>query len=225
MDVASGIHVFPQDVEVRGRELTLNPAAIETDRGLLLVDVGLMGTADQVEANLAEAGFGFDDVAMVLFTHQDPDHVGGFADVRDRVDPVVFAPREEVPAITGESDLVKHQGEERMYPPVDVDVEIVGGVGFRTNAGPVEVIDTPGHCPGHVSLYVPDEKLLIAADALTAMDGLSGPREEMTPDMDTAAESIERLADLDVDRTLCYHGGLVEAGSAEIADVAESLRG
>jgi hypothetical protein len=41
----------------------------------------------------------------------------------------------------------------------------------------------------------------------------------MSENMDEALTSVERLAGLDVARTLCYHGGFVEAGSDRIAEI------
>jgi glyoxylase-like metal-dependent hydrolase (beta-lactamase superfamily II) len=51
---------------------------------------------------------------------------------------------------------------------------------------------------------------LIAGDALTAERGhLNGPNPPLTLDMRTALQSMRRLADLDVDTIVCYHGGVV----------------
>ena len=44
-------------------------------------------------------------------------------------------------------------------------------------------------------------------------------RQYMSENMDEALTSVERLAGLDVARTLCYHGGFVEAGSDRIAEI------
>jgi glyoxylase-like metal-dependent hydrolase (beta-lactamase superfamily II) len=86
------------------------------------------------------------------------------------------------------------------------------------------VVHTPGHSPGHVSLYFPDEKLLVAGDALTARDDqLAGPSEEFTPDVDEATESVGKLVDRDVERTLCYHGGFVGQGTGAIARIWQEL--
>jgi len=67
--------------------------------------------------------------------------------------------------------------------------------------------------------------VLITADAMTAEDGLAGPNETFTPDMETATESVGRLADLDVETVICYHGGPVEATGDDIADIYASLQG
>ena len=77
-------------------------------------------------------------------------------------------------------------------------------------AGGIRVIFTPGHTPGHLSLYLENSKILISGDALTSQDGtLNGPNPVMTLDRQTAGESVRKLAELDVQTIVCYHGGVV----------------
>lgn len=217
-ELADGVYAFPQTISRDGQEATFTPAAVETDRGLLLVDVGFPHAIDQLENHLAEVGHGLDDVWAVLLTHHDGDHAAGLSAVVERADPLVFAHPEATPYVDGRLDPIKGDDDGDRYPPVPVNVEVADGTTLRTAAGPMEVIHTPGHAPGHVSLYLPEARLLVAADALTAPEGeLSGPSEEFTPDMPAAVESVGRLADEDVERTLCYHGGFVEQGTGAIA--------
>lgn len=93
-------------------------------------------------------------------------------------------------------------------PRVLVDGTLEDGQVLPVHGG-VQVVYTPGHTPGHISLYVPDERLLIAADMLRVEDGqLLGPNAANTPDMAQAEESLAKLAVLDIEYVLCYHGGL-----------------
>ncbi len=74
--------------------------------------------------------------------------------------------------------------------------------------GGIQIIHTPGHTPGHISLYVPAQKLLLAADELLVVEGeLVGPAESATPDMPLALKSLEKLTILDIEKVICYHGG------------------
>lgn len=223
MEITPGVYGLAQEVHRDHGRMTIFPAAVETQRGLLLVDVGDPGEADQIEDNLDDVGSGWDDVWAVLLTHQDRDHAGTLRDVVDRTGAAVFAHEKAAPYVDGREQPIKYDGEP--YPPVDVDVELVDGVSFRTRAGPMQVVFTPGHAPGHVALYFPDEAVLLAADALIAGRGsLHGPNETYTLDMDRALESAARLAELNVENVLCFHGGLVEASGADIRGVVESLR-
>lgn len=240
-DEDPGIYLLPITVEYGGRELTINPAAVETDRGVVLIDVGPPEAVDGIRTHLRELGFGLEDIWLVVATHHDGDHVGGLDELLEHVDAAVAAHREEVPFITGEQHPITGDGDR--YPPVPVDLELTDGVRIPTIAGAIEVIETPGHTPGHISLYFPDHDLLIAGDALVADGGerlgesrssseqgsdgekpLSGPKPELTADMERAIESVGRLAELDVAHTLCYHGGYVEQGTDRIKEIHEHLR-
>jgi glyoxylase-like metal-dependent hydrolase (beta-lactamase superfamily II) len=224
MQITEGVYAFPQTVDRDGVERTFYPSAVETPKGLLLVDVGLPGLTDQVEANLANAGFDWRDVRAVVLTHQDGDHAGGLAGVLEHTDATVYAHERCAPYVDGREHPIKSSAGER-YPPADVDVELVDGVSFRTTAGPMDVVFTPGHAPGHVSLHLPDAGLLLAGDATVADEaGLAGPNEQYTPDMSEALDSLDRLAGLDFDRTLCHHGGLVEEGIDRLAELVGELR-
>jgi len=99
--------------------------------------------------------------------------------------------------------------------PVGVDEQVENGSRLDL-AGGTQVIFTPGHTPGHISLYLEGSKVLVAGDALTADRGyLNGPNPLATLDMRTAMQSVKRLAYLDVDTIVCYHGGVVSEGANE----------
>jgi glyoxylase-like metal-dependent hydrolase (beta-lactamase superfamily II) len=89
-------------------------------------------------------------------------------------------------------------------------------------AGGVTVIATPGHTKGHLSLYLDRTKTLITGDAVVSEGGkLDGPMQQATPDMASAMESVKKLAGLDVETILCYHGGLVtEDANGQLGAVA-----
>ncbi|WP_267639527.1 MBL fold metallo-hydrolase [Haloarchaeobius amylolyticus] len=218
-----GVHPLSLEFDFGDRELTIHPTVVETDHGLVLVDVGLPGAVDRLEPALDDLGFALADVSTVMLTHHDGDHAGGLSELEEATDVFVVAHADEVPYVDGEEQPVKSPPDAERYPPVPVDLELVGDEVFRTHAGPMRVVETPGHAPGHVSLYFPDHRFLVAADALNNDDGFVGPKPEYTPDMATAIESVGTLADLDVETTHCYHGGTADAGTDAIREIYESL--
>lgn len=224
MELADGVFDVPVTLETENGERAFHTSAVALpDGGVLLVDVGFPHTLDQLDDGLAEHGHGLEDVRYVLLTHQDGDHAGGLAALRERLDhPVtVFAHADDAPVVEGLEDPLKGDPAER-YEPSAVDVTVVDGVEIRTAVGPLQVVATPGHTPGHVSLFLPDAGVLLAADATVAEDGeLAGPNEAYTPDLERAYESLDRLADLAFTDVLCYHGGHVEAGPEDVAALVE----
>lgn len=222
MQLADGVYSFPLAVSFPDRELTIHPAGVETDDGLVLVDAGYSQSLDLLADALDAHEFAFGDVEYVVVTHQDGDHAGGLAGLLAETDATVLASPGDTPVIEGEREPLKSGGDR--YEPVPVDVRVTDGTEVRTAAGPLRVVETPGHTPGHISLYLPNRDLLLAADALIAdEDGLQGPNTEFTPEYEQATESVGRLAELDADATLCFHGGFVEHGPGGVADVYQSL--
>lgn len=220
MSLPATVHVFPFDAEFGERTMRLHPAGIETEAGLLLVDTGLPHAVDTILEGIAEAGYDAADIRLVLLTHQDGDHAGGLAGLLEHVDPIVIASRKTAAVVDGRAQprVVPEKGR---YPPARVDVEFDGEITINTAAGPARVLQTPGHTPDHVSVYLPEQKLLIAGDALGLYgDRLDAPEPAVTEDDERARESIGKLAQLDIDRILCYHGGLTDAGSERLAEIA-----
>jgi glyoxylase-like metal-dependent hydrolase (beta-lactamase superfamily II) len=221
MRVANGVYVLPIPRSPQEPESFLNLTLIvDEENGNTLVDAGLPDQMEAIGAALVEAGIGVGDLRRIIFTHQDLDHVGSGAALVRQSGARVLAHPADAPHIDGSLRPLKVTPEmleqrpqmrevlERLEP-VGVDERLEDGTRLNLVGG-TKVISTPGHTPGHISLYLEQPKVLIAGDALTAEDGsLNGPNPSMTPEMGTAIQSIRRLADLDVDTIVCYHGGVV----------------
>lgn len=188
----------------------------------VLVDAGLPGYAGQIKKK-AEALFGpgAKPDAIVL-THGHFDHTGALKSLLKEWSEVpIYAHPLEVPYLTGKSS----------YPPPD---PAIGGgfisyssfifpigpdnFGNRVRAIPTggqipelpgwQVIHTPGHAPGHISLFRQDDRTLIAGDAFittnqnsaisvaTQREEFHGPPAYFTCDWDAARQSVQTLADL-----------------------------
>src|SRR5919107_3637549 len=233
MRVANGVYVLPISRSPQEPESFLNLTLIvDEQNGNTLVDAGLPGQAEAIGAALIEAGTGVRDLRRIIFTHQDLDHVGSGAALVRKSDATVLAHPADSPHIEGSIRPLKFTPEmleqrpqmrevlERLEP-VGVDEHLEDGERLDI-AGGIRVIFTPGHTPGHLSLYLERSKVLVAGDALTAEGGhLNGPNPSMTLEMRLAMQSIRRLAELDVETIVCYHGGVVgEDANAQLQQVA-----
>ena len=70
----------------------------------------------------------------------------------------------------------------------------------------VQVVHTPGHTPGSVSLFMPALKLVIVGDALQyRFRKLAGPARWVTADYPQAQDSMRRIADLDFETMVFSH--------------------
>jgi glyoxylase-like metal-dependent hydrolase (beta-lactamase superfamily II) len=227
MRIADGVYVLPipRSPQEAGSYLNLT-LIVDEENGTTLVDAGLPDQTEAIGAALVEAGIGVRDLRRIIFTHQDLDHVGSGADLVRQSGARVLAHSADAPYIEGRLRPLKPTPEmleqrpqmrevlERLEP-VGVDEQLENDTRLDL-AGGTQVIFTPGHTPGHISLYLEGLKVLVAGDALTAEGGyLNAPNPLATLDMRTAMQSVIKLAHLDVDTIVCYHGGVVSEGTSE----------
>ena len=93
-----------------------------------------------------------------------------------------------------------------------MDLEVEEGDYFPW-AGGCRILATPGHTPGHISLYLEKEHVLITGDAAVTEAGrleLANP--QFCLDLEQAERSLKRLQSIPCARYICYHGGVLEKG-------------
>lgn len=233
--LADDVYVLPIP---RGADQPDNPLnltlILDEDHGPTLVDTAYPDRTEAIAAGLDEAEIEIRDLQRIIITHQDLDHIGSAAALARESGAQVLAHPEDEPYIDGTRRLLKLTPEmleqrpqmremfERLEP-VSVGERIEDGDRLDL-AGGMRVIFTPGHTPGHISLYLEKPKILVAGDALTSKEGkLNGPVPAMTLDTQTANESVEKLAGLEPDTIICYHGGVVnDDASGQLKRLLES---
>ena len=209
----------------------VNIAALGDRSRWILVDAALPGYANAIRA-AAEDRFGAGTrPAAIVLTHGHFDHVGALDELLREWDVPVFAHALEMPYLTGRSpypppDPLVGRGAmallSRAYPrgPIDLGVRVhqLPSDGSVPDAPEWRWIDTPGHTPGHVSLFRDVDRVLLAGDALTTTKQesmaavltqrreLHGPPAYYTPDWDRARESFRALARLGPELIVSGHG-------------------
>jgi glyoxylase-like metal-dependent hydrolase (beta-lactamase superfamily II) len=173
-----------------------------------VVDTGNPGSADQIGETLATLGVTYDDVRHVVLTHRHPDHVGSLSDVLGRASSSV--------AYAGAADIGEISSSNDIRAVADGD-DVFG----------LQVIETPGHTPGSISLLDVGIGLLIAGDALNGNgDGtaITGPADRYSSDMPTAEASVVKLTGFDFEAAAFGHGNPVVSGADRlVAELARTL--
>lgn len=198
--------------------------------GLTVVDTSASSkTAEKLEPQLKEMGFGLGDIKNILITHAHPDHIGGLAELQRRTNARTAIHRRDAPVVRGELPLVRPTPKEvegigwklmaslPLNPPMTparIDLELKGGDMLDDILPGLQVIELHGHSPGQVGYWWPEKRLLFGGDVLMHLPwGMTLPIPGVTPDMAEAKRSIRKVAEMDVD-ILCFGHGAPLAGNA-----------
>lgn len=170
----------------------------------VLVDTGVENSEDEIEKALSDAGARWSEVGHVILTHKHPDHIGSAEQV--------LLKASEATAYAGAADIAS----------IDVSREI-SAVGDGDEVAGLQIIETPGHTPGHVAVLDRTGRVFVAGDSMVGADGdVALPPAQYTEDMDTAKTSIAKVGALDFDLALFGHGEpLTSNASTRVAALAE----
>lgn len=147
--------------------------------------------AEPVRRALAAKGW---KLTHILVTHHHADHTQGIAPLKSETGCTVIGPKAEAARIP------------------TLDRSVGGGDSLALGSHKIEVLDTPGHTAGHITYWMPDDKVAFVGDTLFAIG--CGRVIEGTPQM--MWESLARLAKLPGD-TMIYCGHEYTAANARFA--------
>jgi glyoxylase-like metal-dependent hydrolase (beta-lactamase superfamily II) len=219
--------------------------------GWVLIDTGLPTSRSTIQ-ECAEKRFGADTrPAAIVMTHAHFDHAGSVEELSKHWDVPVFAHPLEAPYLNGQAS----------YPPADPwvgggamsllsplyprsPVDIGSRLQMLPQDGSVPVmpgwkwVATPGHTPGHISLWRESDRTLIAGDAVitTAQESayevlvqkpeMHGPPRYLTPDWEASEQSVQMLAELEPDLIISGHGRPVKGAhmAAKLRELAANFR-
>ena len=204
------------------------------DDNWVLVDSGVKWSSSKV-TKMSTYLFGKGSMPKaIILTHGHFDHVGSLAKLAEVWDVLVYAHHLEIPYLTAQSN----------YPPPDPTVGggLMAAMAFLYPSSPINIWKqikvlpadgtipvlsewkynhTPGHSPGHISLFRESDGVLIAGDAFvtTKQESLlsvmfqtkkiSGPPKYFTCDWDKARASVDKLIKLNPKTAATGHGRLM----------------
>lgn len=211
----------------------VNAYLIEGPRGLTLVDTGHSKVGGALADEIEKGGFALKDLEQILITHCHFDHAGGAAVLLERKRVKVYAHPDDVPRIQGQRPKARNavhalsrwiQSFWFPYRPLEVVVPLKQGETLRA-LPQWQVLHTPGHTPGSLSLFQPTEKILVCGDAFSnRKDVLALSPSQYNEDNVEAARTARRLSALDADVLCCGHGPVIRAGAAlKIQQMADAL--
>lgn len=212
---------------------------IENTQGkLYLIDCGYEETFEGILEELNRLNLNIHQIEGIIISHDDIDHLGGLKKFKDYKPSIqVLCSALEEPTITGRVKSERLVQAENSYESLpdeykswaigfieslksiqrfEVDKTFDDGEIFEED---IQIVHTPGHTKGHISLFIKSSKTLIANDALVIEDGefeIANPA--YTLDLEAALSSVQKIKKLKPKKIICYHGGIMKSNIAAKLD-------
>ena len=192
-------------------------AYIIRGRRHVLIDTGFPGMADTLLNELKKRDISIQDISLILLTHGHPDHAGSAAELRKRLHvPVAIHTREAEWMRSGQTHLprpirpfgyVVKAITKPTIEPFEPDVLLEEGMDLTPYGIEGQIISTPGHSPGSISILHPGGDCIagdVLAGSLWRNDHPLYPY--LAEDVPLLHQSIERLLRSPVERLYFGHG-------------------
>ena len=224
------LNILDINSSFKGIEETIHPVILNDENNFVLIDCGYTGFLSVIEESVSDIGLDMNSLTHIIITHQDHDHMGALSEIKQKYPDVkIIAGKDEAAYISGKEKFLRLAQAEEMLAvlpdeqkdfgiafcnvlkavkPVNVDIEVEDN-DILDLCGGIIIVSSPGHTPGHISVYVHETKSLIAGDAAALENGelvIANP--QFTLDMKGAKDSLSKLKNYGVNEIICYHGGL-----------------
>jgi glyoxylase-like metal-dependent hydrolase (beta-lactamase superfamily II) len=229
----------------------VNTYLIKSPDGFTSIDTGWDSppAVESMKAQLSEVGAGLADIKQIIVTHCHIDHLGMIVRFKRSHNARIFLPQRELELMkirfTGGDNLLPMTDKflrshgfpaAELTPPeallplpddllsVKPDVLLLGGEEIALGSYTLRVINTPGHTPGHISLYEPREKLLFSGDVLlpTIATNAAMHVQHIVDPLRQYMNSLLVLNELDIDLVLPGHENIFSGHRKRIEELVRS---
>jgi hydroxyacylglutathione hydrolase len=171
----------------------------------LIIDPGHQHLVKNLITQMEKDGNHLEDIRLIIATHGHPDHFEA-AQTFDRAGVMVALHQEEenfLREVGGQFYSAMGTG----VPPMKISFYLKEG-DLKLGSKAFQVLHTPGHSPGSISIYWPEKKALFTGDVVFPMG--VGRTDFPGGEGMLLRESIERLARMDAEWLLAGHGEIIK---------------
>jgi len=194
-----------------------NPSFVVTDDGVVIIDTPQLPTVAVAMRKEAES---HGPIRYLINTEHHVDHIFGnyyfkgaglvvnhkgvydnFMTVYPELDPFAYA-AEAIPTDDPDGQILFPDRDEYYTDPNKGSIVFTGDLTLRVGGHTFHLIHTPGHTPGQLAVYVPEERTVFTGDTIFS----DCQTWLMTSDLEQWLDALEVLRSLDVDHVVPGHG-------------------
>jgi glyoxylase-like metal-dependent hydrolase (beta-lactamase superfamily II) len=210
--------------EVRG--IFVHAFLLDDGDGLTLIDTLHSKGAKGILNQISRIGKTTSDLKRIVLTHAHRAHLGGLAVLKAVSGADVYCHGWEADIVAGDRKpqcmslkptspltLWPFQVASRFgqHPPCQVDHLLSDG----DQIGSLQVVHAPGHTPGHLAFYWPEQRTLFAGDALVTWPDFEPGWTAFNLNVKQNLESLYKLAELEANILAVGHGDPITSGGTE----------
>lgn len=193
--------------------------------GLTLIDTLSSANAQLIVDRLSRLGKRPTDIRRIVLTHAHRAHLGGLARLKQLSGAAIYCHEWEADIVAGERKIqctpLTPMRPLRIWP-FQVAARFSRFASCPPDSllrdgdtiGPLRVIHTPGHTPGHLAFYWPERKALFAGDALVTYPVFGPGWPCFMLNFRQNHEALHHLTEFDVEYLGVGHGDPIMRGGA-----------
>jgi len=215
----------PDWLEVIDRPFPSSTLVLVRGPDPIVVDPGAATDADLLPEILEAAGASPGQISTVVCTHHHADHVGAVGVLQDAGAQVAAHPWDAAMVNARDRRACAAQWLEQPVLPYRVHQPLADEDTVSTGKVDLQVVHTPGHTLGGISLWEPRTATLICGDAFHANDTpWIGEPHEGAGSLQRAHLTLDRIQELTPARAISGHGPLIDDVPAALNRTRERLR-
>jgi len=216
MKITDTIHTIPN--------VQANSYLILEPDGLTIIDTGMPFSEKQTLRYIASLGRSAEEIKRILVTHADLDHYGCLVGLKLASGARTYASQPEAEAMARgvssrpvngsvgrfQAFVIRLMGKLLKPTPIQVD-EILRDGQILPVLGGLQVVETPGHSPSHLSFFAPSVHVLFCGDSMKSDNkGLRGSRSRNNWNQTLADASVRKQSALGAQIVCPGHGPVVK---------------
>jgi hydroxyacylglutathione hydrolase len=190
MELTDKIHIFQIDFDIEIGPDRKIPRFVNVllviGKKITLIDTGVKSSAQKIFTYISNCGRNYKEIDSIILSHAHPDHIGSAAEITELTHCKVAAYEDDVPWI----ENIQLQNKMRPVPgflklvdrPVIVDRKLKDKQVMKADENiTMEIIHSPGHSRGSISIFFKEDKILFTADAIPLKNDI--PNYDSYPDL------------------------------------------